>query len=404
MTCWLVAGAMYGDEGKGATTDYIVHKTGANLIVRYNGGAQCAHNVVAPDGTHHTFRQFGSSFLPDVKTYLSRFVLINPVAMLIEGGELKEKGIDVFPRTYVDPNAPIITPFHIALNHLKELARGDKKHGSTGSGIGTTRKLHLEHGDKVLLAKDLSSRSITEEKLRYIKNLCSLEIPSIEHVAKDPDVRSELKRIMEGAVPIPWYLDKYEEWSKKVILVESALYFKSFNTGIVFEGAQGILIDEVWGFQPHVTWTDITFNNTREILKDMEYEGDIHKIGVLRSYATRHGAGPFPSEDSFLKEILENREKHNKTEAYAGNFRIGNLDLPLLIYALHAIGEVDSLAINHMDVAKDLGTIEVRLSKMDTVQVKHNHLISMLTAITRTPISIVGYGPTHNDRIFHGEL
>src|SRR5712664_3469074 len=100
----IVAGMAYGDEAKGATVDFLCRDLGAGLIIRYNGGHQAAHNVVTPEGKHHTFSQFGSgSFISGVRTHLSHFMLINPIAMLEEEEHLQSLGIhDMWDRTTVD--------------------------------------------------------------------------------------------------------------------------------------------------------------------------------------------------------------------------------------------------------------------------------------------------------------
>src|SRR5664279_3027640 len=100
MRAYIVLDLGFGDCGKGLLTDFLARRTSAGLVVRYNGGAQAGHNVVAPDGRHHTFSQFGSgTFIPGVKTYLSKYVLIHPGALLVEGNILEKLGVrDAFSR------------------------------------------------------------------------------------------------------------------------------------------------------------------------------------------------------------------------------------------------------------------------------------------------------------------
>src|SRR5438093_9438600 len=118
---WLLVDLTYGDSAKGATVDFVARREPVHTVVRFNGGPQAGHNVVTPDGRHHTFAQFGSgSFVPGVKTVLSRFVLIDPYAMLNEGSHLKKVGvIDPMSRLFIDARCPIITPCHQAANHLR---------------------------------------------------------------------------------------------------------------------------------------------------------------------------------------------------------------------------------------------------------------------------------------------
>ena len=130
----IVTGLGYGDEGKGSWVDHIVRKHGIKYIVRHNGGAQAMHHVVGPDGRHHRFAQFGSGMLvPDTYTCLSRFMLIEPEALLQEAHALEGHGVHApLSRQIVSENAPIITPFNRLLNRIQEVARGASRHGSCG--------------------------------------------------------------------------------------------------------------------------------------------------------------------------------------------------------------------------------------------------------------------------------
>lgn len=399
MTCWLVAGLGYGDCGKGATVDAIVRQTGANLVVRYNGGAQCAHNVVTPEGKHHCFSQFGSgSFVPEVRTYLSRFVLINPVSMLNEGELLKKQGItDIYERTFVDRRAVVITPYQRALNRLQEMSRGRNRHGSTGMGIGVARQDHLELGDAVLFVDDLVNRRTMTDKLEFSRSICAKRAMALNFQFIDTDIKRELNS-MSSDTTTEWYVNKYTEWCQQVKLTFEPTRATE-HSGIVFEGAQGMLLDEKWGFQPHTTWTDITFTNAETILNEMNYLGPVHKMGVLRSYFTRHGAGPFPSEDVSLLSDPQMVEEHNKEEKYTGAFRVGAFDIPSTLYSLHAIGGVNSLVINHLDIAHRRRHVDVYLAKENTIKLSPNRFLNMLTEMTRTPISMMGYGVSSLHRI-----
>ncbi len=398
---YLVAGLAFGDEGKGATVDALVRHTGSDLVIRYNGGAQCAHNVVSPEGKHHTFSQFGSgTFVPGVRTYLSRFVLVNPVSMMIEEQELRKVGIyDGFDRMYVDARAVVITPFQRALNRLQEISRNKGRHGSTGMGIGVAREHQIEHGDKVLMVGDLPHVKTTKDKLEWSRWLCMKKAHELTY-DYTPAAQREIG-LLHGSHTTPWYLDRYEEFCQQArIVLEPPLQY----TGLVFEGAQGMLLDEEHGFQPHTTWTDITYKNAETIMKEIGYVGNscpVHRIGVLRTYYTRHGAGPFPSEDeASAVEYMKNFELHNKPEEYTGNFRVGLFDVPLMFYALNCISGVDSLAINHVDVAVKMGMLPVRITSDKTVSWEADRFLNEIQDLSDTPLSIIGHGPSYTSRDF----
>src|SRR5688572_22373604 len=114
----ILVGLGYGDEGKGAWTDYLARTEPVHTVVRFNGGAQAGHNVVLADGRHHTFAQFGSgTFVRGVNTHLSRFMLVNTIRMLKEADELRGLGVgDALARTSVDRRALVTTPFQVAAN------------------------------------------------------------------------------------------------------------------------------------------------------------------------------------------------------------------------------------------------------------------------------------------------
>jgi adenylosuccinate synthase len=116
------------------------------------------------------------------------------------------------------------------------------------------------------------------------------------------------------------------------------------------------LLDEWYGFHPYTTWSTTTFANATALLSEIDVRAGIRKIGVVRSYATRHGAGPFPSEDRRL--LLQTTEPHNGEGLWQGAFRKGWLDLILLRYAQEVSGGADEIALTHADVA-DAGPMQI---------------------------------------------
>ncbi|WP_280342182.1 adenylosuccinate synthetase, partial [Nocardia neocaledoniensis] len=138
----------FGDAGKGATVDWLCAPEadlGVAAVVRFNGGAQAAHNVVA-DGRHHTFAQFGAGTFHGVPTLLSRHMLVEPMALAAESERLAALGVrDPLGLLAIDGRALLTTPIHIAANRAREDARGSSRHGSCGRGIGETAWYALEH-------------------------------------------------------------------------------------------------------------------------------------------------------------------------------------------------------------------------------------------------------------------
>jgi adenylosuccinate synthase len=331
---FLVAGLGWGDESKGATTDFLTWKYGAGLVVRYSGGSQCGHNVVTPDGRHHTFQQFGAGmFHPGIRTHLSRFMLINPMNMMREEEHLREVGItDAWERTSVDPRALIITPFH------RELNRAMTPAGTTscGHGVGVCREMHLAYGDRVLFAGDLLDKEKTITKLQWTQLKC-LEKFAIESRAWP--IPEALKDLQMSELCWDWYKD----W-RELVQIRHLTGMLDHET-IIFEGAQGVLLDETHGDEGFNTWTDTTFNNANTLLDEAGFDGQRTRVGVIRTYYTRHGAGPFPTEDP----ALNYPEPHNEDSGYQGKFRRGKFDDALFHKALDICGGIDWLAVNHID-------------------------------------------------------
>ena len=145
----------YGDAGKGGVVDWLCARqtsqtSQASTVVRFNGGAQAAHHVLAPGGGVHAFAQFGSgTFTPGVRTFLSRFMLVDPLAMTAEAAHLQTLHIpDPFGLVTVDRDALLTTPYHRAANRARELAREANRHGSCGMGIGETARYALDHRNR----------------------------------------------------------------------------------------------------------------------------------------------------------------------------------------------------------------------------------------------------------------
>ncbi|GAA1811758.1 adenylosuccinate synthetase [Actinomadura chokoriensis] len=322
----------FGDAGKGTIVDHLCSASPVTAVVRFNGGAQAAHNVVAADGRHHTFAQFGSgTFTPGVRTHLSRFMLVDPLSLAAEADHLRALGVgDALDRLTVDADALLTTPYHRAANRARESARGAARHGSCGMGIGETASYALAHGDAPR-AGDCLSPARLRRRLGALRDWYLGTFPGGEHV---PDVEA--------------CADAFTAFGERVRIVGGGHLRGLLRAGrVVFEGAQGVLLDEWHGFHPYTTWSTTTFANAETLLA--EAGGTATRLGVLRAYATRHGPGPFVTEDPALTADLPDR--HNGTGRWQGAFRVGHLDAIALRYALEAAGGADGLAVTHLDVA-----------------------------------------------------
>lgn len=322
----MVAGLQFGDEGKGSIVDCLVRETKAQIVVRYNGGPQAAHNVVTPNGRHHTFAQLGSGSFVGAATYLSRFMLIEPLAFMRELATFFDTA-GFMPTVYVEEGCPIITPWHWRLNRVRERKRGSERHGSCGMGIGELRA-DIEAGNPILRAGDLGSTR-EQDILHAIRVIKASELRRL-----NPD---EVRGDPSGGLEFP----DYQWFTRNVRVVPNGSLTELASDAVVFEGAQGLLLDELWGCAPYNTWSDCTFGNAHRLIEGSGAE--VTRLGVMRTYMTRHGAGPFPTEDETI-----NHSDHNTANEWQGSFRQGVLDLSLSNYAVQRLG-IDGVALTHCD-------------------------------------------------------
>jgi adenylosuccinate synthase len=343
----------YGDAGKGTVVDWLCSPRGGtpvHTVVRFNGGAQAGHNVVTADGRHHTFAQFGSgTFHPGVRTHLSRFMLVDPLALAAEASHLAALGVpDALARLTVDRDALLTTPYHRAANQARELARGSGRHGSCGMGIGETARYALCYPDEAPRAGDGTAPRILARKLALLRDWLAAELGELGVLAGAEVPASGVPARPGGpAGAVPGVEDlgaAYQAFAAAVPLTGSGYLAGVLRQGrVVLEGAQGVLLDEWRGFHPYTTWSTTTFGNAETLLAEAGQTAV--RLGVVRSYLTRHGPGPFVTEDP----TLELPEPHNRRGRWQGVFRTGHFDAVALRYAVEVAGGVDALALTHLD-------------------------------------------------------
>ena len=212
----------FGDAGKGSVVDYLARRYDAHTVVRYNGGAQAGHRVVTagPAPQEHVFAQFGSGTLAGAATHLSRFMLLDPLAMLQEEQHLRTLGVfDAFERTTIDAQALVITPFQRAVNRLKELRRGAQRHGSCGKSIGETMADRLAHGDRALLAGDLGDPDVLRAKLGALREINLAKARSLDlRLAGFEAAQAEWQVLAEDRW-IEWLMEAYPAFAARAQLV-----------------------------------------------------------------------------------------------------------------------------------------------------------------------------------------
>jgi adenylosuccinate synthase len=341
---FVVVGLGFGDEGKGRVVDALVERHRADLVVRFNGGPQASHTVVR-DGRTHRFHQFGAGSLQGCRTHLSRHMMVEPLSLRREAQELGSGALDLLT---VDPRAPVLTPYHAAVNRARERRRGAGRHGSCGAGIGElaadladpTRCPVLRVGDLYRADHALDVlREIWDLKMRDLMVECDVHnLAALDPPAATMDPRELAAEYGSFAVRMT---------SVKALREDRDVLCRADT--VVFEGAQGVLLDEEVGFPPHHTWSCCTSGNAWLLVdevEDDEHAIDVKTYGVLRTYATRHGAGPFPTE--VCGETLWPRDPNNEPNAWQGIFRCGWFDAVLARYAVSQC-PVDGLVLTHCD-------------------------------------------------------
>ncbi len=342
-------GLGFGDCGKGLYTDFLARQWQAHTVVRFNGGAQAGHNVVLPDGRHHTFSQFCAATLVDgVHTVLSAPVVLHPTALLVENSFLQRIGVqDALSRMLIDVRCRVTTPYHQALGRLRELARGAQAHGTCGVGVGATVAESLDHPETTLRYGDLRSPAPSFQLLESLRLRLLAEMRQQLDVSL-PRYAPEMQVLQDASLSERWLQQVAPLWQQvKPASVEQIAQRLHKSGTVLFEGAQGVLLDEWRGFHPHTTWSSISTAAVEAVLRELGINAPVFHCGILRSYLTRHGAGPLPTWDTSLDHLPE---PHNASSGWQGLFRRGQPDAVLLRYALQVVGQLDGLLLSHLDV------------------------------------------------------
>ena len=328
-----VVGAQWGDEGKGKVVDYLA--SSFDYTARYAGGHNAGHTVMFND--HRYVLQLVPSGIlrPGKKAVIGSGTVVDPVALLGELDNLKKSGVDVNGRLFISNRAHLIFPYHRALDQAAEAALGSEKIGTTSRGIGPA------YEDK------MARRGI---------RVCDLLDP--EHFrAKLERVLAEKDRLSRAAYGRPvetaGLLEQYLEIAGRIralvtdtgVLLNHAL---DQGESVLFEGAQGTMLDIDHGTYPYVTSSNATSGGAATGL-GVAPTRITGVVGVTKAYTTRVGGGPFPTEMPDL-DAQDLRARGNEFGAVTGRpRRCGWLDLVVLRYAKMLNG-IDSLVVTKLDV------------------------------------------------------
>ena len=375
-----IIGSNFGDEGKGLMTDYFASQ-GDSIVVRFNGGAQAGHTVVTPT-LRHVFHHFGSGTLAGAPTYLSKYFILNPILFRREYEELEKNGVE--PEVYIDPTCLITTPFEMLLNQVIETVRGGDRHGSCGLGINET----VERNKIFSLTLE---NYFDWDKYRWILDYIPMRLeqfgiteipPRFKHIVRN--YHTVINRFLDD-------VDFLVSHSSKINLSKGGWIWKN----IIFEGAQGLLLDEDSPFFPYVTRSKTGLCNVAKLINELNFKFDVLKVVyVTRWYTTRHGVGPLPWENPYFKP----EDETNVENEFQGGLRCGWLDLDLFSRTINrdlaengSIPIEAELAVTWLDTAKQITYKDEQLYKSSI-----DRFISDLLKSVHSHKAYLSYGPTRN--------
>ncbi len=339
----VVLGAQWGDEGKGKIVDLLTERIGA--VVRFQGGHNAGHTLVI-GGKKTVLHLIPSGILrDDALCLIGNGVVLSPAALRKEIEELEATGIDVRSRLKISPATPLIMPYHIALDQAREKAAGGKAIGTTGRGIGPA------YEDKVarrgVRVADLNYPDELAEKLREVMDYHNFVLT--KYLGADA---VDFQKTLDEALEFGAYVDPM-----KTDVAGLLHELRRDGKRILFEGAQGSLLDIDHGTYPYVTSSNTTIGGA---LAGSGVGADSidYVLGIAKAYATRVGGGPFPTEldDAMGEDIRKRGAEFGATTGRPR--RCGWIDLVALKRAV-MINGMSGLCITKLDVLDGLPSLKM---------------------------------------------
>ena len=347
----VIIGTQWGDEGKGKIVDLITDKVSS--VVRFQGGHNAGHTLVI-NGNKTVLHLIPSGiFRNNVQCLIGHGVVLSMSALLKEMSELEKSGVEVKSRLKISPSCPLILPYHNALDNARETYRGATAIGTTGNGIGPA------YEDKVarrgLRVGDLLDETLFSEKLKRVMEYHNFTLKNYYN-QEVVDYQKTLDEAISQASTIkPMIFDVAEEIHTRM----------SKDENILFEGAQGALLDIDQGTYPYVTSSNTTsgaaVTGSGIGVRDIDYV-----LGIVKAYTTRVGGGPFPTElnydistdegDAVGKELCSRGQEFGATTGRQR--RCGWLDLVILNRSFK-INAVSGICLTKLDVLDELDSIKI---------------------------------------------
>jgi adenylosuccinate synthase len=339
----MIVGGQWGDEGKGKVVDLL--SAGYPVVVRYNGGHNAGHTVRFAD------RRFALHLVPSgiihdgVLCYLASGMVVQPTALLKEMDKLADEGISVDGRIFLSPRTALILPTHQTLDGARESARGKGAIGTTGRGIGPAYQDVAQR--RSLRAYLMAEPDRFVERAREVMEHHNTELTDL-YGAEPVDLDTACDELRAAAVRLAPLL---KEVGPEIYRHAEA------GDPILFEGAQGVLLDLTWGTYPFVT-SSSSLPGTAATSCGISPKLLGPVIGIMKAYVTRVGGGPFPSElEGPEGELLRERGVEFGTTTGRPR-RCGWFDAVAARYAVQVAG-IDALAVMKLDVLDGFDTLKV---------------------------------------------
>lgn len=320
----VVAGAGFGDEGKGLMTDYFCHQAELRnescVVVMSNGGAQRGHTVTLLNGKSHVFQHFSSGTFAHAATYIPSIFILNPMQFVKEWGELED--LNSIPRVFMEYDCRWSTPFDMIINQIVEAAREENKHGSCGMGIWETVYRYSNSFCPYTLTQ--FNNLPYDNKVNYLRHIRDVYLPGRLKDLGVKDIPADWKDIVYSEGLIAHFIQDIT-FMCKVCTIATKTILNCFDN-VIFENGQGLLLDEHNTFYGDNTTPSSTgIRNSIPYINSLNNPTNVEFCYVTRTYMTRHGRGRFETE---CKKELINTQMVDETNGYnpfQENLRYGEL-------------------------------------------------------------------------------
>jgi len=422
---YCVVGLQWGDEGKGKVVDILAEK--ADIVVRYNGGANAGHTVTVGDSRFALHLLPSGSVRPGTNCVIANGVVVDPQVLLEEIQTLQEKNITLKGRLFISENAHVVLDYHKKEDQLSEESLGKNKLGTTVRGIGPclSDKVGRSHAVRMADLRDLEKLAARLRTIVEYKNKIFAAVYNAPDKIGADEIFEKCRTYADKLLP---FVTDTTEFLHRAI---------AGGKSIIFEGAQGTLLDLDHGTFPYVT------SSNSSSLGQPSGCGVPARcvdkfIGVVKAYATRVGAGPFPTEqDNEIGQYI--RDRGNEYGTTTGRpRRCGWFDAVAVSYSV-TIGDIDLIALMHLDTLAGLKEIKIctrykidgkektffptDITKLSLVSPVYETLpgwdediteasdfhelplnaqdyICRIEELTKRPITIIGVGPKRSQTIF----